>query len=191
MRSGLLLGSLCLGLGLLACDDPGRSTQPSEPLRTQPVPEASNGGLFQEIQVRDACSPSFNRFVGPGTCIRKEGLPFLRFIAILTKEKSVGAWKFDPDQQEVKRGATLEVHNRGGEVHSFTRVARFGGGVVDLLNQLSGNPVPRPECLALQPQGFLPPGAVERLRVGSAGVERYQCCIHPWMRSTITVRRQS
>ncbi|HEV7519852.1 MAG TPA: hypothetical protein VGP89_02050, partial [Candidatus Angelobacter sp.] len=66
-----------------------------------------------------------------------------------------------------------------------------------ILNTLSGTNTPAPECarvvngrLAPLPFGprnlFVPPGAT-LAAAGFAGDEtvNVQCCIHPWMRSTI------
>jgi hypothetical protein len=62
------------------------------------------------------------------------------------------------------------------------------------LNQLSGNPVPAPECL--QPGNatniFVEAGTTEAgPTAGSAelpvGVTNWECCVHPWMRMTIDV----
>jgi hypothetical protein len=71
--------------------------------------------------------------------------------------------------------------SRGGELHTFTRVQNFGGGIVPLLNDLSGNPVVAPECAAL---GNPAAGSTAL----PAGKTQFQCCIHPWMRTTIEVK---
>ena len=49
----------------------------------------------------------------------------------------------------VSVGQTLVAINRGGEEHTFTEVEHFGGGFAPLLDNLSGNPDPAPECLQL------------------------------------------
>jgi hypothetical protein len=46
----------------------------------------------------------------------------------------------------------------GGEIHTFTKVKKFGGGFVDTLNQASENPMPAPEC-AQSVNGVLTPQA--------------------------------
>src|SRR5438477_4420652 len=46
----------------------------------------------------------------------------------------VDRWRFDPSRVTVPRGRQLEVENEGGETHTFTKVAKFGGGFVPLLN---------------------------------------------------------
>jgi len=145
------------------------------------------------IHIRDYCDPTtFDAAVGAGACVRSTALgaiTFPGFIAELTADKSVGAWRFVPSQARIGEGATLHLENLGGEVHTFTEVRRFGGGIVPVLNQLSGNPVPAPECLeAPGPDNiFIPAGGTATVHEHE-GVARYQCCIHPWMRLTLTPR---
>ena len=85
-------------------------------------------------------------------------------------------------------GQTLVAVNQGGEVHTFTEVEHFGGGVVRVLNELSGNPVPAPECQNLARGDFIAPGGSDTDEVEEPGTERYQCCIHPWMRLEVHAR---
>jgi len=92
----------------------------------------------------------------------------------------------------VNVGRDTLIENRGGETHTFTPVAEFGGGFVDQLNGISGNPVPAPECLNLGAIVFIPAGGIEvGPTAGSAdlpvGSHKFQCCIHPWMRTVIDV----
>ena len=82
----------------------------------------------------------------------------------------------------------MQARNIGGEAHTFTEVDDFGGGIVPVLNDLSGNPVPAPECVQLGPADFIPPGGVSAPDVEEPGVHHYQCCIHPWMRADVVVR---
>jgi len=39
-----------------------------------------------------------------------------------------------------------------------------------------------PECKILEPDDFVAPGATYVENIEESGVEKYQCCIHPWMR---------
>ena len=81
----------------------------------------------------------------------------------------------------------LVAVNRGGEVHTLTRVAKFGGGIVPPLNELSHNPVVAPECTTLEPDDFVAPGGTYRQQIDATGPLLFQCCIHPWMRLTVQV----
>jgi plastocyanin len=160
------------------------------------------------IDIRDYCDPaSFNAAIGPGTCERGAQNPlsngaitFPGFVAEVNLDKSVGAWRFVPQQVQIAEGGTLHLQSLGGETHTFTEVKRFGGGFVAFLNAASGNPVPAPECaqmvagqLVPQPPGpdnlFIAPGTTATV-TEHQGVARYQCCIHPWMRLTITPKDQ-
>ena len=146
----------------------------------------------QVVQVRDDCDPAtFNAGLpdGPGLghiCDGDGGTTFGEFIAELIATKRAEKWRFNPDR--MSEPANIVAHNRGGEAHTFTKVAEFGGGQVDVLNVLSGNPHVAPECV-LPSVGatFLKPG--QDLKVdGVSGGDKYQCCIHPWMRTTVRAR---
>lgn len=162
------------------------------------------GSADVTIHIRDYCDPtSFNAVVGPGTCVRgalnplsNGAITFPAFIAEVTLDKSAGAWRFAPRQVAIAEGATLHLQNLGGETHTFTEVKNFGGGFVAALNEASGNLVPAPECAQVVNGQLMPqPPSDDNLFIpagGSAtvterqGVAMYQCCIHPWMRLTIT-----
>lgn len=173
--------------------------------RAGALPQAAAKPSDVNLDVRDYCDPaSFNAAVGEGTCVRSTALgaiTFPGFVAELQADQSVGAWRYVPSQVAVAEGATLHVQNLGGELHTFTQVKRFGGGFVDFLNASSGNPVPAPECaqvvngqLVPQPPGedniFLAPGSSATVPLDHEVNAKYQCCIHPWMRLTITPRDQ-
>ena len=154
------------------------------------------------VKLWDYCDPAS---FGPGCSRSTTGgfITFGGFLAEIRTEQSVGAWRFSPSDLIVEEGApAITVQNVGGEAHTFTRVKEFGGGFVPILNTLSGNNTPAPECahmvngqLAPQPFGprnlFVPAGAT-LAAAGFAGDEavNVQCCIHPWMRSTINGRHE-
>jgi plastocyanin len=176
-------------LGAAACDTPSAPADRSTTTHTthQPAMAAALGGLgIRLIGMKDACDPETFAEIG---CLRTGGGVTLdHFLAKLGKKGVVGAWHFAPPNLNARVGQTLRAANGGGEVHTFTEVEEFGGGIVPLLNDLSGNPEPAPECLALAPEDFVPPGATYEDEVEEAGSERYQCCIHPWMRTTVAAR---
>jgi hypothetical protein len=80
----------------------------------------------------------------------------------------------------------LLVTNRGGEVHTFTEVEEFRGGIVANLNARAGVPDVAPECLNLAPGDFVAPGGTFT-ETEEEGDEKYQCWIHPWMRLDLHV----
>lgn len=176
-----------------ACDRGPSASADRAPLSPSALPASSSASTSanasapgrQDIRVNmlDACDPAtFNAVLGPGTCLRNGGMSFDQFIAQLTRLKFVGPWHFAPNNANVEAGQTFVALNLGGEVHTFTEVAQFGGGIVPRLNQLAGVPNVAPECRALEPDDFVAPGASYREEIGGAGTHKFQCCIHPWMR---------
>lgn len=141
------------------------------------------------IAALDQCdSASFNAALGAGTCIRNGSVTLSAFNSELTAQHSVAAWAFSPTALNARIGDDIVVTNQGGEVHTFTEVEDFGGGIVPSLNTASGNPVEAPECTHLAAEDFIAAGAtITESAENSTGTERYQCCIHPWMRATVTV----
>ncbi len=135
------------------------------------------------VNMQDACDPAtFNAALGPGTCLRAGGMQFSQFIAQLTQLGFVGPWHFAPPNANVQVGQTFVASNKGGEVHTFTEVAQFGGGIVPRLNELAHVPAVASECAALEEDDFVAPGATYREEVEHSGTLKFQCCIHPWMR---------
>jgi plastocyanin len=135
------------------------------------------------VTMQDACDPdTFNAKSVP--CVRAGGVTFDDFIAQLTRFGFIGPWHFAPRTANVRVGQTFVATNIGGETHTFTQVAEFGGGIVPLLNQLAGVPTVAPECdpNILEPDDFVPPGGRYRQTVEHTGTLKFQCCIHPWMR---------
>ncbi|HEX7332477.1 MAG TPA: hypothetical protein VF290_13320 [Pyrinomonadaceae bacterium] len=147
----------------------------------------------KKIRLLDDCEPtSFNAVLGDGACIGNGHTTFDEFIAELEETQDAHKWRNQPSAMHVNVGRPTLIENRGGEVHTFTPVAAFGGGFVAELNGISGNPVPAPECLNFGSMVFIPAGGVEQgPTAGSSdlpvGVTRFQCCIHPWMRTVIEV----
>ena len=81
----------------------------------------------------------------------------------------------------------MSVVNLGGETHTFTEVDEFGGGMVPELNRSAGTTTPAPECLTLLSSDFIASGRTVFHLFEEEGDEKYQCCIHPWMRTTVHV----
>jgi hypothetical protein len=159
--------------------------------------------------MRDACDPdTFNAAVGKGTCVSGAHgtTKFNLFVAELQQDQIAGAWRFNPLLKttpgtfrlatvNLDSGRKLSLKNFGGEVHTFTKVARYNGGFIAFLNQLSGNPEAAPECLMPENSTniFVEAGTTETGPTAGSeqlpvGVTHWQCCIHPWMRMDIVVR---
>jgi hypothetical protein len=158
------------------------------------------GGGERTIRVVDACDPaSFDAVLGAGACVGDGKVTFADFIATLEHKQRHPRWRFLPEHTSVPAGTALVARNVGGEAHTFTEVAAFGGGFVAELNALSGTPTPAPECATTLPGGILipAPGALASfvpaggaLTTGplAVGTHRYLCCIHPWMKTEVTAR---
>jgi hypothetical protein len=149
----------------------------------------------KKIRLLDDCEPvSFNAVLGDGACIGNGHTTFAEFIEELEETQDAHKWRNQPSNMQVNVGRPTLIENRGGEVHTFTAVAEFGGGFVNELNGISGNPVPAPECLNFGGIVFIPAGATEEgPTAGSSdlpvGAHKFQCCIHPWMRTIIEVHQ--
>lgn len=154
------------------------------------------------IHLLDYCDPvTFNAVLGDGACVRDTTagiITFNGFLGEVTAEKSAGAWRFSPFRTPAGANDSLTIYNIGGETHTFTKVQKFGGGFVAVLNDASGNPKPAPECATVvdgnlipQPPGpdnlFIPAGGSATHAASEQNV-RYQCCIHPWMRTIVHVK---
>jgi plastocyanin len=151
----------------------------------------------------DECDPTtFNAVLGPGFCKNvalAAVLPFATTFAELFAEAAAGApdpsWDFEPDSVTIKQGTPIIVVNQGGEPHTFTKVAKFGGGFIPGLN---GGQAAVPECAGTSMRPGFKDVAVARTRILqgsqlqvtglSKGKHYFQCCIHPWMRVTVDVK---
>jgi hypothetical protein len=98
--------------------------------------------------------------------------------------------RFAPPNVTMRVGEDLVAINKGGETHTFTEVEEFGGGIVPVLNQLTGLTTIAPECQQLAAGDFIAPGGSSRETEHEAGVEKYQCCIHPWMRAEVRIAQK-
>jgi plastocyanin len=156
-----------------------------------PAAASSAASATRQVQVLDDCDPAtFNAAIGPGTCVKDGATTFSEFIAQLLAQGRAPAWRFAPGQLRLDAGGTLQARNRGGEDHTFTEVANFGGGCIQALNDLLGL-TPVPECAGFPGGAFAATAVAPRGTVTTAplspGIHRYECLIHPWMRTTATV----
>ena len=150
-----------------------------------------------QIVALDECDPTtFNAALGPDFCknVALAALGFATTLDDLFAQAAAGTpdpgWDFEPDVVHIKKGTVLSVIDQGGEPHTFTEVAKFGGGFIDGLN---GGQAAAPECAG----GFknlavartrLIQGSNLELGNLSKGTHRFECCIHPWMRVRVEVK---
>jgi hypothetical protein len=156
------------------------------------------------IAIRDDCDPDDTGWTPTGGCLLRKGdVSLAEFQAFLRSplynNAAAGAqptlflvghpsWRNEPSHIVVEKGDRIQVRNEGGRLHTFTPVAEFGGGRVPPL--LVGT-VPAPECAAPAAPAVDPyqvaPGDKLKLKASEEGIQRFQCCIHPWMRATVRV----
>jgi hypothetical protein len=109
------------------------------------------------------------------------------------------SWRIVPPYVAEQNQEEIRVENTGGRGHTFTEVASFGGGFVAGLNPMGatlasecairnpdGTLRPAPEAMATS----LAPGAALSVPPLAPGTHNFQCCIHPWMRTTVKVNTQ-
>src|SRR5262245_13056624 len=143
----------------------------------------------RHVNMLDDCDiASFNAAVGPGTCVKAGSTTFGDFIGELVATGRAPAWRFAPSAVKLPAGGSIEAYNKGGETHSFTEVAHFGGGCIQVLNNILGL-TPVPECgnPAKFPGSLVPAGGETETGALSSGTHLFECLIHPWMRATVTV----
>ena len=151
---------------------------------------ASASKVERHVNMLDDCdTATFDAVLGPGACTKDGGTTFQAFVAQLLATGGSPAWRNAPAAVKLPAGGRIEAYNRGGEFHTFTEVANFGGGCVDEVNQLVGLTAV-PECanagMLFATTGAAPGDEVSTPALG-AGVHRFECIIHPWMRTTVTV----
>jgi plastocyanin len=167
-------------------------------LRGQPnnkkKPDNRGGGT---IEIVDDCDPNDPGWAPTGGCLTNGDVTLAEFNTFLTSPlydnipppgDDIGSflvghpsWRNEPSHLAIDAGDEIEVKNVGGRAHTFTAVAQFGGGAIPPLNV---GAVPAPECATAV---RLAPGAETTMVASGDGIQRFQCCIHPWMRATVRV----
>jgi len=150
----------------------------------------------KKFEVTDNCAP--NADWGPNGCLRDEGEVTRAEFAAANANGYPGhpSWRIVPPYTADQSQEAIRVENTGGRGHTFTEVARFGGGFVAPLNPSTA--ALAPECAIRNADGtlrpapqaqasMLAPGAELRVEGLAPGTHNFQCCIHPWMRTTVKV----
>jgi plastocyanin len=147
-----------------------------------------------QIVALDECDPlTFNAALGPDFCHNVTlgaSTTLADLFAKAAAKTPDSGWDFEPDEITIKKGTPLSIVDQGGEPHTFTEVAQFGGGFIDGLN--AGEQTV-PECSG----GFknvdvaktrILQGSQVHVTGLSKGEHLFQCCIHPWMRVKVEVK---
>src|SRR5437763_3643627 len=84
-----------------------------------------------QVVALDECDPTtFNAALGADFC-KNVALGSFTTLDNLFAEAASGNpdpnWDFEPDILNIKEGTTLSIVDQGGEPHTFTEVAQFGG----------------------------------------------------------------
>ncbi len=156
------------------------------------------------IDVQDRCDVATFNAAGI-ECDRPAGdgggsVTIDELFASLVQNQRNDKWRFKGDKVTIKAGQPLNITmSRGGEGHTVTEVPSFGLGCVPELNAVvfpGQDPTAFPAVCGA-PATFTPgifggdliaPG-LDFTKVGlSKGTHRFECMIHPWMRTTVTVR---
>jgi plastocyanin len=143
----------------------------------------------------DECNPAtFNAALGPDFCKNVTLGAFTTLTDLFAKAAAGNpdpGWDFEPDVVKIEEGTTVSVIDQGGEPHTFTEVATFGGGFIPGLNAPGEQVVP--ECeggfskVKVAKTRMLQGSNLQLLDL-SKGPHHFQCCIHPWTRMNVEVK---
>jgi plastocyanin len=147
---------------------------------------ASAFGADQRVvKIRDDCDPvTFGNAGVP--CIGDGRTPIDALVAAAQANDPLPQWRFSRPEFNIDAGGTITATNEGGEFHTFTEVPQFGNGCIALLNP--NNAPPAVDCSVLATTGLEPGDSLPPVTVSTPGTHRFQCMIHPWMRSVVDVR---
>jgi hypothetical protein len=153
----------------------------------------------KKFQVTDDCAP--NADWGPDGCLKDSGsVTRVEFNAAnANRYPGHPAWRIVSPYEATQNQSEIRAENTGGRGHTFTEVAAFGGGFVPPLNPPGVGLAP--ECAVVNSDGTispgagavataLAPGAELRVQGLQPGTHNFQCCIHPWMRTTVKIAAQ-
>ena len=146
----------------------------------------------KNMRLLDACDKASWDVEFNNLCTTNAGsVTLAKFRADLAKGGS-GAWWINNRDETIDAGDSLHVSNEGGIVHSFTEVKSYGQGLVPEWNQAvpTEGPAIKPDGSAVGFADFatiVAPGTSTDV-TPAKGVHKYQCIIHPWMRTVVTVR---
>jgi hypothetical protein len=191
-RGSALVGA-ALALTLAGCADAPTSSGALPEAGTtslQRSPFEHPPGHLRTIAVLDDCDPTDPGWEDIGGCDLPEGrVDLADFFTALPQGHP--AWRNDPAYSVVRlRGNSLrniKIVNQGGREHTFTRVQDFGGGFIALLNAPGQEAVPECANPAVFGNSSILPGASLSIPSLAPGVNRFQCCFHPWMRTELRV----
>ena len=180
----------CLGAGVLTV-----AVAMLALAQNTPLPDSGRrDAKVAQVVALDECDPAtFNAALGADFC-KNIALGASTTLPNLLAEAAAGTpdpnWDFEPDTLHIKEGTVVSVTDEGGEPHTFTEVAAFGGGFIA---PLTNGQATIPECaggfsnIAVARTRILQ-GSTSQITGLSKGEHLFQCCIHPWMRTKVEVK---
>ncbi len=173
MRVRLALGAIAIaGLAVLGAVTPAQASSPDN----------------RVLELRDDCDPaSFNAEFGPGFCSNAQGSVTLDEFREELADGGDGAWWIRQRAISVDKGDTIQAQNVGGIVHTFTEVSAFGKGCIPEWNTAVSESVENCDFVRFG-QTVVPQGTSNAPQALSVGVHRFECLVHPWMRTIVTVK---
>jgi hypothetical protein len=163
-----------------------------------PTAGAERVPTVRVVELRDTCDPvSFNLALGAGVCVAHTSsggaTTFDEFLAELNPDDfGHGQWRNNPDDRDIRASDSLRAVVRGGETHTFTEVDEFRPGCLEEINaalELTENAPTPEECGKFFAETSVPVGGSLSVVDLHVGEHHFQCMIHPWMRTDVTVRR--
>jgi hypothetical protein len=172
-------------------------------IATAPAALAADGQVKQ-MRLLDDCDRATWAEIAPGfnPCENVGSVSIDEFRAEFA-DGGHGAWWINNRKETIRLADTLHVVSEGGLPHTFTRVSSFGTSPIagENNNALAGKPaavpgenfgatfVAPPQHSGAQPNGGNFPTArdVKGSDLG-IGTHKFQCFLHPWMQTTVTVR---
>jgi hypothetical protein len=151
-------------------------------------PAQASSPTNHTFELRDECdATSFNAQFGAGFCTRtSSGVTFQEFSKQLSNGGS-GAWWIRWRDRTIDAQDTVSARNVGGIFHTFTEVQAYGKGCIPAFNVAVTEEVDNCNGFADFPATAVPQGTTLPAQKLSVGVHKFQCLIHPWMRTKITV----
>lgn len=163
--------------------------------------DEGKAGNSKRVRILDDCDQaSFNAAFGPGACVGDGETTVDDLMAQLGATGSAEGWAFKPANFHVDADESIKAVNKGGEFHTFTEVAAFGGGCIQDVNDIVRPKLqPVPECAptvevdgemvpaALVGTGVEPGGTLQ-VNPLKPGTHKFECLVHPWMRAVVGVR---
>jgi hypothetical protein len=126
----------------------------------------------QQVVILDAVPGAFHNW-----CLN---VVSLGSTAAVSGERAGGpsAWLFYPPARSSQKKESLRVVNQGGEIHTSTEVAEFGGGFLRLNNPQSPA---TPGCAGgyANNTGWRTPDWEQPGDSDLKKISRFQCCVHP------------